>query len=91
MYICQLSEEQQSYIKRAISRKLYQLGYKGAEHKEILQNGMDSKLCDVSDTIDLMGYYRKFEVKKIDWNISIFFLFNGWQIYLSNAIISYSR
>ena len=66
MYICQLSDEQQSYIKRAISRKLYQLGYKGAEHKEILQNGIDSKLCDVSDTIDLMGYYRKFEVKKID-------------------------
>ena len=60
MYICQLSEEQQSYIKRAISRKLYQLGYNGAEHKEILQNGMDSKLCDITDTIDLMGYYRTF-------------------------------
>ena len=60
MYICQLSDEQQAYIKRAISRKLYQLGYKGAEHKEILQNGMDSKLCDITDTIDLRGYYRKF-------------------------------
>ena len=61
MYICQLPKEQQAYIKRAISRKLYQLGYKGAEHKEILQNGMDSKLCDITDMIDLMRYYRKFE------------------------------
>ena len=66
MYICQLPQDQQSYIKSAISRKLYQLGYKGAEHKEILQNGMDSKLCDITDTIDLSGYYRKFDVKKID-------------------------
>ena len=61
MYICQLSDEQQLYIKRSISRKLYQLGYKGAEHKEILQNGMDSKICDITDMVDLMGYYRKFE------------------------------
>ena len=34
MYICQLSDEQQAYLKRAISRKLYQLGYKGAETTE---------------------------------------------------------
>ena len=80
MYICQLPDEQQLYIKRAISRKLYSLGYKGAEHKEILQNGMDSKICDITDTIDLMGYYRKFGIKKIDWNIIYLFLFNGWQL-----------
>lgn len=60
MYICQLPEDQQSYIQKAISRKLYQLGYKGAEHKEILQNGMDGKVCDVEDTIDLSRFYKKF-------------------------------
>ena len=60
MYICQLSDEQQDYLKRSISRKLYRLGYKGAEHKEILQNGLDSKLCDITDTIDLDKYYKKF-------------------------------
>ena len=60
MYICQLSDEQQSYIQNSISRKLYQLGYKGIEHKEILQNGMDGKICDIEDTIDLGKYYRKF-------------------------------
>ena len=65
MYICQLPQEQQAYIKRSISRKLYKLGYKGIEHKEILQNGMDSKLCDIEDTIDLGKYYKKFNVKKI--------------------------
>ena len=62
MYICQLSDEQQSYIKRSISRKLYQLGYKGIEHKEILQNGMDGKLSDLSDTIDMGKYYKKFNI-----------------------------
>lgn len=65
MYICQLPEEQQLYIKRSISRKLYQLGYKGAKHKEILQNGMDSKLSDISDTINLSKFYKKFNIKKI--------------------------
>lgn len=60
MYICQLSDIQQSYIKRSISRKLYQLGYKGIEHKEILQNGMDGKICDIEDTINLDKYYKKF-------------------------------
>ena len=60
MYICQLSDEQQDYLKRSISRKLYQLGYNGAEHKEILQNGLDSKLCDISDTINLDKFYKKF-------------------------------
>ena len=65
MYICQLSDIQQAYIQRAISRKLYQLGYKGIEHKEILQNGMDSKICDIEDTIDLDKFYKKFNVKKI--------------------------
>ena len=65
MYICQLPKEQQAYIKRAISRKLYKLGYKGVEHKEILQNGMDSKLCDISDTVNLDKFYKKFNIKKI--------------------------
>ena len=65
MYICQLSDEQQAYLKRAISRKLYQLGYKGIEHKEILQSGLDGKLCDLTDTIDLEKYYKKFNIKKI--------------------------
>ena len=60
MYICQLSDEQQAYIKRSINRKLYQLGYKGIEHKEILQNGLDGKLCDLSDTIDMGKFYKKF-------------------------------
>ena len=60
MYICQLSDEQQLYLKRAISRKLYQLGYKGVEHKEILQDGMGSKLCDLIDTVNLDKFYKKF-------------------------------
>lgn len=60
MYICQLPQDQQAYIQKAISRKLYQLGYKGTKHKEILQNGMDSKVCDISDTIDLGRFYKKF-------------------------------
>ena len=65
MYICQLPQDQQSYIKSAISRKLYQLGYKGAEHKEILQDGMGSKLSDINDTINLSMFYKKFNIKKI--------------------------
>lgn len=65
MYICQLPNEQQAYIKHSISRKLYQLGYKGIEHKEILQNGMDGKICDIEDTIDLGKFYKKFNIKKI--------------------------
>lgn len=65
MYICQLPENQQSYIQKAISRKLYQLGYKGAEHKEILQDGMGSKICDINDTINLSKFYKKFNIKKI--------------------------
>lgn len=65
LYVCQLPQNQQLYIQRSISRKLYQLGYKGSEHKEILQNGMDSKLSDISDTIDLGKFYKKFNIKKI--------------------------
>ena len=73
MYICQLPDNQQLYIKRAISCKLYQLGYKGVEHKEILQNGMDSKICDISDAINLDKFYMRFNVEKIGWKIIYLF------------------
>lgn len=60
LYVVQLPQEQQDYIKRALNRMLYRNGYKGREHKELLDNAMSEKVCNLSDAINLRKFYKKF-------------------------------
>lgn len=55
-FICMLPKQTQQSIRHDLANKLSELGYKGAELLEAVQNGMDGRLCDVEEVIDIKKY-----------------------------------
>lgn len=56
MYVVELSEKAQAILKA----KLVELGFNEQE----IQDGMDSRVCDLSDTIDLDAFLE--EIKGVE-------------------------
>ena len=52
-YVMQLNDEQQMEIKKRLHNALSELGMKGDELEEFVQEGMDSRLDDLTDTIQI--------------------------------------
>ena len=52
-YVMQLNDEQQMEIKKRLHNALSELGMKGDELEEFVQEGMDSRLGDLTDTIEI--------------------------------------
>lgn len=52
-YVSELPVETQAKIKQALHQALYAIGLRGQELEESVQDGMDSKLSDLTDTIDV--------------------------------------
>lgn len=56
MYVAQLNEATQKEIKKDLVTTLASEGLTGAELLLAVQDGMDSKLNDLADTIDISKY-----------------------------------
>ncbi|GLO66159.1 hypothetical protein [Oceanobacillus kimchii] len=58
MYINQLTTNQQEEIKNELTQSLLSIGLEGEELNEAIENGMDSKLNDVSELININNYKK---------------------------------
>lgn len=56
IFICQLPEEKQKAIEKAITNFLKLYGYSKQEIPEIVQNAMNSRICDISDNINVYEF-----------------------------------
>lgn len=56
MYVWQLPEETQEAIMKDLKEALTELGFTGEQLEEEIQHGMNSKLNDLADTIDIKPY-----------------------------------
>ena len=58
IYICELSEQTQNEIKKHILQFLGKEGYTKEEQKEICDNAMSGRLCDIEENIDITKYIK---------------------------------
>ena len=58
IYICELSEQTQNEIKKHILQFLENEGYTKEEQKEICDNAMSGRLCDIEENIDITKYIK---------------------------------
>lgn len=56
IFICQLPEDKQKAIEKAIKDFLYIYGYRGKELQEISENAMCSRLCYLSENINIYEF-----------------------------------
>lgn len=56
IFICQLPTEKQKAIEKAIKDFLYIYGYRGKELQEVSENAMCSRLCDLSENINIYEF-----------------------------------
>lgn len=56
IFICQLPTDKQKQIEKAIKDFLYIYGYRGQELKEVTKNAMSSRLCDISENINIYEF-----------------------------------
>ncbi|EZH64296.1 hypothetical protein DH09_00775 (plasmid) [Bacillaceae bacterium JMAK1] len=52
-YVGQLSKKEQKAIRIALMEALLELGLREEELKQTVRDGMDSRVCDLADTINL--------------------------------------
>lgn len=55
MYVSSMCNENQESIKAELRASL-EVDYQGEELEEAIENGMNSRLCDLEDTIDISKY-----------------------------------
>lgn len=55
-YVSQLNVYEQFLIKKDVIESLKELGYEKDDLKELVENAMDSRLCDLEDLIDINEY-----------------------------------
>lgn len=55
-YVAELSEDQQKSIEKEVRTSLAEEGLEGKELDNAVQDALDSKLADLSDTIDIGKY-----------------------------------
>jgi hypothetical protein len=55
-YIYQLPVEISDDIHNKVRNALYQLGLRDGELEELIEEAMNSRLCDLEDTIDITKY-----------------------------------
>ncbi|MED1303105.1 hypothetical protein ACW4EZ_25275 [Bacillus toyonensis] len=55
-YISQLSKETQELILNDLKNELAKLGLNKEEFLEVIDNAMNSRLCDLEDTINVNKY-----------------------------------
>ena len=58
-YVSQLNVYNQVLIKMDVIEELEKLGYSNEDLGEIVEDAMDSRLCDLSDLIDITPYLKK--------------------------------
>ena len=58
-YISQLSKETQELILNDLKNELAKLGLNKEEFLEAIDNAMNSRLCDLEDTINVNKYLEK--------------------------------
>lgn len=64
MHVIQLNEEIQNEIRNDLEKAIRETGlYNEEEIKHHVQNGMDSKVYDLSDTIDIAPYLRHIQLR----------------------------
>lgn len=56
IFICQLPEDKQKTIEKAVMEFLYIYGYRGQELQEVSENAMCSRLCDLSENINIYEF-----------------------------------
>lgn len=55
-FVPMLPDNVQASIKKALARKLSGMGLSRSEYREAMENGMNSRLVDLSETIDIKKY-----------------------------------
>ena len=53
LYVCQLSDEVQEYIRLNVEKVLIEGGYNQSERAEILEDAMNERLCNISHVLDM--------------------------------------
>lgn len=56
IFICQLPQDKQKAIEKAVIEFLYLYGYRGQELKEVTKNAMSSRLCDIEENINVIEF-----------------------------------
>lgn len=56
IFICQLPEDKQKQIEKSITNFLKLYGYNKQEIQEISENAMCSRLCDLSENINIYEF-----------------------------------
>lgn len=56
IFICQLPQEKQKAIEKAIKDFLYIYGYSGKELQEVSDNAMSCRLCDIAENINIYEF-----------------------------------
>lgn len=56
IFICQLPKDKQKAIEKAITNFLKLYGYNKQEIQEISENAMNSRLCDISENINIYEF-----------------------------------
>ena len=56
IFICQLPQDKQKAIEKAITNFLRLYGYNKQEIQEISENAMNSRLCDISENINIYDF-----------------------------------
>jgi hypothetical protein len=55
-YVCQLPTEISEDINKEVKKALYYVGLRDNELDDAIENAMNSRLCDLADTIDITKY-----------------------------------
>ena len=53
LYVCQLSDELQEWIRTSVEQVLIQEGYNDVERAEILENVMSERLCNIEHVLNM--------------------------------------
>ena len=53
LYVCQLSDELQEWIRTSVEQVLIQEGYNNVERAEILENVMSERLCNIEHVLNM--------------------------------------
>lgn len=56
IFICQLPKDKQKQIEKSITNFLKLYGYNKHEIQEISENAMNSRLCDISENINIYEF-----------------------------------
>lgn len=56
IFICQLPQDKQKQIEKSITNFLKLYGYNKQEIQEISENAMNSRLCDISENINIYEF-----------------------------------